>query len=94
MDKKVNNSPSYCCGARHLPSSAALLGICRPQPLATLSRYCDRPIIEDLWRKCAKESNKKHHPNGWCFLLSFVSEKELGENLIFYILFVFVKYVF
>ena len=25
-----------CCGARHLPASTALLGICRPRPLALL----------------------------------------------------------
>ena len=26
-----------CCGARHLPASTALLGICRPQPLAQVA---------------------------------------------------------
>ena len=31
--------PSYnpCCGARHLPASTALLGICRPRPLAQVA---------------------------------------------------------
>ena len=33
----------------------------------------------DLWRK-RQRSNKKHHPIGWCFLLSLLYEKELGEN--------------
>ena len=26
-----------CCGARHLPASTALLGICRPRPLAQVA---------------------------------------------------------
>ena len=28
----LNSSDNSCCGARHLPASTALLGICRPRP--------------------------------------------------------------
>ena len=33
----VHLTPHSCCGARHLPSSTALLGICRPRPLARVA---------------------------------------------------------
>ena len=31
----IQSSDNSCCGARHLPASTALLGICRPRPLAS-----------------------------------------------------------
>ena len=33
----VRLEPTPCCGARHLPASTALLGICRPRPLAQVA---------------------------------------------------------
>ena len=33
----VHSSDNPCCGARHLPASTALLGICRPRPLAQVA---------------------------------------------------------
>ena len=33
----VHSSDNSCCGARHLPASAVLLGICRPLPLAQVA---------------------------------------------------------
>ena len=33
----VHSSDNPCCGARHLPASTALLGICRPLPLAQVA---------------------------------------------------------
>ena len=35
--KVVHSSDNPCCGARHLPASTALLGICRPLPLALVA---------------------------------------------------------
>ena len=35
--KVVYPSNNSCCGARHLPASTALLGICRPRPLAQVA---------------------------------------------------------
>ena len=35
--KVVNRLYNPCCGARHLPASTALLGICRPRPLAQVA---------------------------------------------------------
>ena len=37
----------FCCSARHLPASTALLGICRPRPLAqvTLSATGALPLL-------------------------------------------------
>ena len=33
----IYSSDNPCCGARHLPASTALLGICRPRPLAQVA---------------------------------------------------------
>ena len=35
--KVVHSSDNSCCGARHLPASTVLLGICRPLPLAQVA---------------------------------------------------------
>ena len=35
--RDTTNGALSCCGARHLPASTALLGICRPQPLAQVA---------------------------------------------------------
>jgi len=37
MVAEAGLEPSSCCGARHLPASSALLGICRPLPLAQVA---------------------------------------------------------
>ena len=33
----IHSSDNPCCGARHLPASTVLLGICRPRPLAQVA---------------------------------------------------------
>ena len=33
----IHPTDNPCCGARHLPASTALLGICRPRPLARVA---------------------------------------------------------
>ena len=35
--KTISSRRAYCCGARHLPASTSLLGVCRPRPLAPLA---------------------------------------------------------
>ncbi len=71
---------SPVCGARHLPASTALLGICRPLhpkgPCCICRRQrkalsAQRATLVGLiaWGDSCKacyHNQKEHHPDGWC----------------------------
>ena len=87
---------------RHLPTAATRSPPLTPPPAAVgvLPTSFARSVgigtscySGDLWRK-HQRNNKKHHPIGWCFLLSLVSKKELSENRGFSFISTFYRYFF
>jgi len=89
-----SNNP--CCGARHLPASTALLGICRPRPLAQVAPPATggapiAPLLLSYINQSPCFSNSDTITKARRFILSNEFHFSLKDGLWIY-LFLFIEY--
>ena len=83
MVAEAGLEPTPCCGARHLPASSVLLGICRPLPLAQVASSATgsapfAPLREPGGRPgLASQAEKKKNHTIRCGFLFLVAEAGL-----------------